>query len=183
MSAKEIDEYLKSVPEPQRSSLQEVRDRILALIPDCEQGISYGLPAFIVRGKVMAGFAAGKSFNSYYPHSGAVFELLEKDLVKFERTKGALHFPKDKPLSKALLKKLIDTKYVLAFGEVHLKGKPDPDELWRSHGLAAPARRALIGAGVLKESDLKKLKVGQLEQLHGIGPRALKTLKELSGKG
>lgn len=183
MSANEIHDYLESVAEPQRSTLQEVRKRILSLLPECEQGISYGLPAFIVRGKVMAGFAAGKSFNSYYPHSGAIFEQLEKELISFEKTKGALHFPKDKPLSKALLKKLIEAKYALAFGEVALKGKPDPDELWRSYGLAAPARRALIGAGILKVSHLTALNMSKLEQFHGIGPKALKTLKELSGKG
>jgi hypothetical protein len=40
-----------------------------------------------------------------------------------------------------------------------------------------------MAAGILKVSDLKRFKVRQLEQLHGIGPTALKTLKELSGKG
>ena len=116
MSAKEIDDYLSSVSEPQRTTLQVIRERILSFIPDCEECISYGMPAFKVQGKVLAGFAAGKSFNSYYPHSGAVFDQLEAELAGFERTKGALHFPKDKPLSKALLAKLIAAKRELAFG-------------------------------------------------------------------
>ena len=117
MSAREIDDYLKSVPPIQRATLQEVRKRILALLPECEEGMSYGLPAFKVRGKVMAGFAAGTSFNSYYPHSGAIFDQLSLELEGYERTKGALHFPKEKPLPKALLKKLIHAKYELAFGK------------------------------------------------------------------
>ena len=183
MSAKEIDEYLKSVTEPQRSTLQEVRERIRSILPDGEECISYGMPAFKVRGKVMAGFAAARHFNSYYPHSGSILNLFESELASYSSTKSALHFPKDKPLSKALLKKLIDAKYALVFGEVALKAKPDPDELWRSYGLASPARRALIGAGIFKVSDLKRLKDGQLEEFHGIGPSALKALKELSGKG
>ena len=116
MSAQEIDDYLKSVPPIQRATLQEVRKRILALLPECEEGMSYGLPAFKVRGKVMAGFAAAKNFNSYYPHSGSILDQFESELAGYTGTKSALHFPKDKPLPKALLKKLIDAKYELSFG-------------------------------------------------------------------
>ena len=117
MSAKEVDDYLKTVAQPQRSTLQEVRVRILALLPDCEECISYGMPAFKVRGKVMAGFTAAKNFNSYYPHSGSILNQFESELAGYTGTKSALHFPKDKPLPKALLKKLIDAKYELAFGK------------------------------------------------------------------
>ena len=131
----------------------------------------------------MAGFAAAKHFNSYYPHSGSILNQFEHELASYSGTMSALHFAKDKPLPKALLKKLIDAKYHLVFGEAPMKTKPDPEELWRSYGLSAPARRALMAAGILKVSDLKRFKVRQLEQLHGIGPTALKTLKELSGKG
>ena len=181
MTANEIDDYLESVPEPQRSTLQEVRRRILELLPECEQGLSYGMPAFKVRGKVIAGFAAAKTFNSYYPHSGSVFDRLESQLQGYEHTRGALHFPLDRPLSKKLLKQLIDAKHELAFGEVALKSQIDPDELWRSYGLAAPARRALIGAGILTVGDLQRAKPQELAALHGMGPKALRTLKELSG--
>jgi uncharacterized protein YdhG (YjbR/CyaY superfamily) len=117
MTAQEIDKYLSSVPQLQRSTLEEVRRRILALLPDCQECISYGMPAFRVRGKVIAGFAAAKSFNSYYPHSGSVLEQLESELNGFEYTRGALHFPIDTPLSKKLLKQLIEAKLALAFGE------------------------------------------------------------------
>ena len=48
MSAKEVDEYLGVVEEPKRSTLERLRRTILEIVPDAEQVISYGVPAFRV---------------------------------------------------------------------------------------------------------------------------------------
>ncbi|MFZ2016625.1 MAG: DUF1801 domain-containing protein, partial [Nocardioides sp.] len=72
MSADEIDAYLTTVEEPKRSTLETLRRSILAVVPDAEQCISYGMPAFRVDGKVVAGFAAFRHHLAYLPHSGAV---------------------------------------------------------------------------------------------------------------
>jgi hypothetical protein len=58
MAPQEIDRYLAAVGEPGRATLEELRRSILAVIPDAQQCISYGMPAFKVRGKTVAGFAA-----------------------------------------------------------------------------------------------------------------------------
>ena len=73
MTADQVDEYLSSIEEPKRTTLAHLRQAILEIIPDAEQGISYGHPAFKVRGKTIAGFAAFKNHLSYLPHSGSVF--------------------------------------------------------------------------------------------------------------
>src|SRR5579862_7466390 len=52
MSAQEVDHYLSEIEEPKRTTLQKVRRSILAVVPDAEEGISYGMPAFRVNGKV-----------------------------------------------------------------------------------------------------------------------------------
>jgi hypothetical protein len=39
--------------------------------------------------------------------------------------------------------------------------------------LAAPARRALVGAGYSRLEQLTKLSEAEVKQLHGIGPKAL----------
>lgn len=51
------------------------------------------------------------------------------------------------------------------------------DQLWKDLGLAAPARRALIGAGIKTLLELKKWTIADLSELHGIGPNALVILK------
>jgi len=110
MSAQEIDAYLVGLDEPRRSTLQQLRETILEIIPDAEQGISYGLPAFRVHGKVVAGFAAFKNHLSYLPHSGSVLPELGDEVAGYGGTKGSLHFPIDRPLPKALVAKLIATR-------------------------------------------------------------------------
>jgi uncharacterized protein YdhG (YjbR/CyaY superfamily) len=106
----EIDDYLAALDEPKRSTLQKLRQTIRGIIPDAEEVISYGMPAFRLDGKVIAGFAAFKNHLAYLPHSGSLFGKLSEDLAGYERTPGSLHFPIDKPLPKALVKKLIATR-------------------------------------------------------------------------
>jgi len=107
MSARDVDEYLAALDEPKRGTLGRLRDTILELAPEAEQCISYGMPAFRLDGKVIAGFAAFKNHLSYFPHSGSVLPELADDLAAYTTSKGALQFAVDKPLPKALVKKLI----------------------------------------------------------------------------
>jgi uncharacterized protein YdhG (YjbR/CyaY superfamily) len=116
MSQEEIDEYLASLQEPKRSTLTTLRHSILDVIPEAEQCISYGLPAFRVHGKVIAGFGAFKNHLSYLPHSGSVFPELGNELAKYKSSSGALQFPVDAPLPKSLVKKLVTTRLRQALG-------------------------------------------------------------------
>src|SRR5579859_3152064 len=107
MSSREIDDYLAKIPEPKRATLQKLRQTIREIIPNAEEVISYGMPGFRLNGKVIAGFAAFKNHLAYLPHSGSVFTELRDELAGYASTEGSLHFPIDKPLPKALVKKLI----------------------------------------------------------------------------
>jgi uncharacterized protein YdhG (YjbR/CyaY superfamily) len=107
VSAAEIDEYLRGVDEPKRRTLQALRRTILEIVPDAEQGISYRVPAFRIRGKVVAGFAAFKDHLSYLPFSGSVLGQLGDELREYTMTKSALHFPVDRPLPKQIVERLI----------------------------------------------------------------------------
>lgn len=116
MSKKEIDDYLKTLDEPKRSTLRALRATIAELLPEAEEGISYGLPAFRLQGKVIAGFAAFKHHLSYLPHSGSVFPELRDEIAGYTTSTGALQFPVDAPLPKALVKKLIAVRKRQALG-------------------------------------------------------------------
>jgi len=115
MTAAEIDAYLADVDEPKRSTLEQLRRTILEVIPDAEQGISYGVPAFRLRGKVVAGFAAFKNHVSYLPHSGSVFAELRDELASYRTSTGALRFDIDTPLPKSLVASLISVRVAEAF--------------------------------------------------------------------
>ena len=107
MSAEDVDAYLRGVEEPKRSTLQALRRIILEIVPDAEQVISYGVPAFRVHGKPVAGFAAFKDHVSYLPFSGSTLAALADELHGYTMTNSALHFPVDQPPPKQLIEKLI----------------------------------------------------------------------------
>jgi uncharacterized protein YdhG (YjbR/CyaY superfamily) len=104
---KDIDEYLAGVPEPARTTLSKVRAVIRSVIPkEATETISYGLPTFKYKGALVA-FAAFKNHCSLFPMSKAVIEAFKEELKGFHASKGTLHFPLDKPLPAALLKKMV----------------------------------------------------------------------------
>lgn len=111
MSAAEIDNYLEELDDPKRKSLEELRRTIVGLLPDAEEGLSYGVPAFRVNGKVVAGFSAAKNHLSYLPHSGTVLSSLDPaDLQGHEASKGALKFAIGTPLPESLVAKLVTAR-------------------------------------------------------------------------
>jgi uncharacterized protein YdhG (YjbR/CyaY superfamily) len=110
MPAQEIDEYLRGVKEPKRTTLQSLRTAILEVVPEAEQTVSYGLPAFRLHGKTVAGFAAFKNHLSYLPFSGSVLGQLADELEGYTTTKASLHFPVDRPLPKTLVRRLIKAR-------------------------------------------------------------------------
>ena len=67
-------------------------------------------------------------------------------------------------------------------GEVNLSKYEKVDGVWRDLGIAAPARRALVDAKILKIKDLNKWTDQELLKLHGMGPSAIKILKKVREK-
>jgi uncharacterized protein YdhG (YjbR/CyaY superfamily) len=102
-----IDEYLASVPEDRRRALEDLRTKIRSIVPGAEESISYRIPAFRLHGEVIAGFCATSKGCSYFPFSGSTLKALARDLGRYEQTKSSLHFSAAKPLSTALVRKLI----------------------------------------------------------------------------
>ena len=103
----EIDDYLSALDEPERSTLRELREAIREVIPEAEECISYGMPAFRIDGKVVAGFAAFKSHLSYFPHSGSVIPELGDLVSSWATSPGTLRFTVDRPLPKDVIAQLL----------------------------------------------------------------------------
>jgi uncharacterized protein YdhG (YjbR/CyaY superfamily) len=115
VSAQEVDQYLAALDEPMRTTLARLRQTILDVLPEADQGISYGVPAFKVRGKTIAGFAAFKNHLSYLPHSGSVFGDLRDELQGYSTSSGALRFSISESLPAPLVEKLIEVRLRQAF--------------------------------------------------------------------
>jgi uncharacterized protein YdhG (YjbR/CyaY superfamily) len=107
MSKKLVDQYLKTVPEPHRSTLKKLRQTILKIEPKAKEVISYNMPAYQIDEGIICGFLASKKHCSYFPFSGSVLKELVKETAKYDPAKGTLRFEIDKSLPETLVRKLI----------------------------------------------------------------------------
>ncbi len=105
-----IDRHLKKFSGAQLETLQHLRETILSIVPHARETLSYGMPAFEIDGKVVAGFDGFKNHCSYFPHSGSVLEELYGFPEWCEVSKGTLRFPIGKKLPKTLVRKLISVR-------------------------------------------------------------------------
>ena len=104
-----VDVYLAAVPEPARTTLKKVCATIRAAAPDgTTEGISWGMPMFKYKGMLL-GLAAFANHCSIFPGPG-VIAALKDELKGFHTSKGTIQFPKDKPLSAALVKKVVKAR-------------------------------------------------------------------------
>ena len=110
VAPKGVDEYLAGVPEPARTTLNTVRAAIRpAVPPEATEAISYRIPTFKYKGPLL-GFAAFSNHCSLFPMSLSVMEAFKNELKDFHTSKGTIRFPVDKPLSPALVKKLVKAR-------------------------------------------------------------------------
>lgn len=105
-----VDEYLAAAPEPQRSTLAQLRSDLREILPEAEEEMSYGVPAFKVGGKAVAGYAHYQKHCSYFPHSGSVLAEIADDLDGYSWSKGSLKFPIDRPLPRELVNRLVEAR-------------------------------------------------------------------------
>jgi uncharacterized protein YdhG (YjbR/CyaY superfamily) len=105
-----IDEYLTGVNAQQRIALEKLRRTIRAVTPKLEECISYGIPAFRLKGRSLVFFGAWANHCSFYPGSSATLREFRTQLKNFQISKGTIRFSSDKPLPIALVKKLVTAR-------------------------------------------------------------------------
>jgi uncharacterized protein YdhG (YjbR/CyaY superfamily) len=105
-----IDEYLSGLSPDNRAALQKLRRAIHAAAPGSEECISYGMPAFRLHGKLVAGFKAAATHCSFHPMSGETVATLKADLSGYETSRGTIRFSSAAGLPATLVRKLVKTR-------------------------------------------------------------------------
>ncbi len=105
-SPQTVDEYIGGQPEALRSKLEQVRAAIRRAVPEASEGIGYGMPGYRLMGKPLLYFAGFKNHYSLFAASGTFFASLEEELKDYERRKGTIHFPLDKPVPLQLISRI-----------------------------------------------------------------------------
>lgn len=108
--ARDVNGYLAGLPMEARVALEKIRKIIKSAIPDATEGISYGIPVFKHKGRPLVWIAAWKNHCSFYPLSPNVLRANAAELEGYDVAKGTIRFPANRPLSAALVKKLVEAR-------------------------------------------------------------------------
>lgn len=101
-----VDEYLAQYSGVARQQLERVREIIFATIPDAEERLSYGMPAYFLHGKVVIYFGGHAQHVGVYPGRVAKGDLAAL-LKGYLSGASTAKFAYDTPLPEELIVKLV----------------------------------------------------------------------------
>lgn len=96
-----IDEYINTFPESIQEKLQAVRETIRGAAPEAVETISYGMPAFKMKG-ILVYFAAFKNHIGFFPTASGV-KAFEAKLSGYKCSKGTIQLPLAVPIPHDLI--------------------------------------------------------------------------------
>ena len=105
-----LTDYLDRLDEPVRAAVQRVYTRASELVPDVEDGVSYGVPALFHRGRPLVGVSPSAKHLSLFPYSSHVVEAVAADLDGFSVSKGTIRFTATQPIPDAVLDRIIELR-------------------------------------------------------------------------
>src|SRR5918999_4546915 len=102
-----MDDYLDGLPASEKAALTRVRAVVKGAEPEAEEGVSYGMPAFLYAGRPLLAFRAAKRHLSVFPFSPAAIEAVKDRLEGFDLSKGTIRFSPDSPVPEDVLVDLV----------------------------------------------------------------------------
>jgi uncharacterized protein YdhG (YjbR/CyaY superfamily) len=187
-----FDAYLSRFEGVRLQKLREMQHILETALPEADACISYGMPAFRMT-RVLVYFAGNAHHVGFYPTSSGI-RAFKQDLSPWKYSKGAIQFPYDKALPKSLIKRIAIMRRNEVDGLVRkkcdLKTNPRASTTYKAEiqklepalrdaGLAKPALRALIDHNIRTIRALRKVDESVLLSMHGIGPSAMRIIKNL----
>ena len=84
--------------------LKRVRAAMRKALPDAEEGISYRIPTYRLRGRPVIYFAGFKQHYSVYPANLRLVAAFKRQLAPYEyNNKGTIRFPLSEPVPETLI--------------------------------------------------------------------------------
>jgi uncharacterized protein YdhG (YjbR/CyaY superfamily) len=105
-----MDDYLDGLPPAHKAALARVRAVVEEVAPEAEEGVSYGMPAFLLAGRPLLGFGAAKKHLSVFPFSPAAIEAVKDRLEGFNLSKGTIRFSPSTPVPEDVLADLVQAR-------------------------------------------------------------------------
>ncbi|HEX2393983.1 MAG TPA: DUF1801 domain-containing protein [Bacteroidales bacterium] len=99
-----VDEYIDSAPELAQAKLREIRSILKEVAPKAKEQIKWGYPVYEEK-RILFSFSAFKTHINFMP-TGPSMEPFMEELKDFKTGKDTIQFPYNKPLPRALIKKI-----------------------------------------------------------------------------
>jgi len=101
-----VDEYISAQPETAQVVLQLVRSTLRKALPGAEEVISYKIPAYRLRGRIVLYFAGWKQHYSLYPAGERMVAAFKGQLASYKVSKGTIRFPLSEPVPVKLIERI-----------------------------------------------------------------------------
>jgi uncharacterized protein YdhG (YjbR/CyaY superfamily) len=99
-----IAEYIGAAPKAGQKNLREMHAILKKAAPRAKEAIKWSTPVFEEK-RILFAFAGFRSHLNFMPTPSAM-KPFKKELAKFRTGKGSISFPYDKPLPKALIRRI-----------------------------------------------------------------------------
>jgi uncharacterized protein YdhG (YjbR/CyaY superfamily) len=94
----DVTDYIADLDEPARSVLDRYRTRAVTVVPEAEEGTSYGMPALRYRGRPLISVVLTTQGYSVFPFSSVVVASVVGQIDGFDSTKGGIKFTDERQL-------------------------------------------------------------------------------------
>jgi len=105
---KDVDEYIALAPKEVQDKLKEIRATIKTAAPGAQERISYGMPYYYHKDRLVYFGISKKHIGLYI--ATPVVEEHKSELKGYETSKATVRFPLNKKLPVSLIKKLIKVR-------------------------------------------------------------------------
>lgn len=102
----EVDAYIAAAPKAAQPRLRALRKLIKSVAPQATERISYGMPYYDYKGRLIW-FSAFEKHIGVYPVGEAA---KYKELVRYMKGKGTFQFPLDEPMPMDLIRKVVEDR-------------------------------------------------------------------------
>ena len=105
-----VDAYFSSLDPERRAPLEKLRETIADAAPGADEGITYGMPGFLVDGRGLVGYMAFERHYSFFPMSPAAIDAHRDELGDLVTGKGTISFGYGRRLPVKLVKRVVTTR-------------------------------------------------------------------------
>jgi uncharacterized protein YdhG (YjbR/CyaY superfamily) len=104
VKAATVSDYINAAPKEAQRHLREMRSMLKEVAPKAKEVLKWGSPVFEEK-RILFAYTAFKSHLNFMPTHSAMAPF-KKELAEYKTGKDTIQFPYDKPLPKALIRKI-----------------------------------------------------------------------------